>query len=355
VTLVPSRATVRLPVDCNNRCVFCAQEGLKASHASVGEQLADARARADEVTLVGGEPTLDAQLVEHVAGARALGFVRVGVQTNARELAAAGLLPRLAAAGLTDVHLSIHGPDAAVHDYHTGAQGSFEQALGAMGAARAAGLAVVVATVLTRSSFRSLAPMPMLLAARGATGWLVVVPAVAGRARAGFDRVVPRLGMALPFALSALDAGEALGMEVHVAGAPRCLLGPFARWALAELPRTFAPVCEGCPARSACPGLEEAYLERFGGDELEAARARMDAARPKVAETTAVARMFVGAGELALGPAVEPRRPAKVSLPIAGKARPANGEATATSPKKSGEALRAILPSLFEGDDGGKS
>ena len=33
--------------------------------------------------------------------------------------------------------------------------------------------------------------------------WLLEWPRVAGRAAAGFDRVVPRLGMAMPFALHA--------------------------------------------------------------------------------------------------------------------------------------------------------
>jgi hypothetical protein len=308
------------------------------------------------VTIVGGEPTLDPRLVERVAAARGMGFTRVGVQTNGRRLAEPGLAAELARAGLTDVHLSIHGADSAVHDYHTGVPGSFAEALGALTAARSNGLTVVVATVLTRSSFRSLAALPKLLSQRGVAAWLVSVPVSAGRLSAALDRLMPRLGLALPFALSALAAGEALGLDVWIAGAPRCLLGAYARWALHDTQRAYGEACEGCPVRATCPGLDPAYLERFGGDELGPARARLETGAAQAAgHDSPYAAMFVGAGEL--GPRAtrtptpnsDKGQKGKVSLPMAGKVRPAVAEATAGSPRRSGEALREIFPELFEG------
>ena len=271
-----SRATRSGPCSrCNNGCVFCAQAGVTGG-APLGEQLEAARREGDEVTLVGGEPTLDPRLAEHVAGARRMGFVRVGLQTNGRRLGEPGYVAELARAGLTDVHLSIHGAESAAHDYHTGVAGSFDAALTGLAAVRASGLTAVVNTVLTRSSFRSLAGMPRVLSSRGVAGWRVSIPRSAGRLSADFDRLMPRLGLAVPFALSALAAGEKLALEVGIAGAPRCLLGEYTRWALDDLPhvsraphtaqgptapRAFAEACEGCPARAHCPGLDTAYLE----------------------------------------------------------------------------------------------
>jgi hypothetical protein len=351
---VRARATVRLPVHCDNRCVFCGQEGLDPVARPVAEQLEAARARTDEVTFVGGEPTLDPGLPQAIEAARALGFVRIGIQTHGRGLSEPALVSALAGRGLTDVHLSIHGGDARVHDYHTGIDGSFSLAVAALAAARGTGLTVVVATVLTRSNFRCLAPMPSLLASRGASGWLVAVPAVAGRARDSFDRVVPRLGLALPFALNALDAAEALGLEVRIAGAPRCLLGSYSRWRMVEPPRAFAAACDGCAARSTCTGLDQGYLARFEGDEVASARARMGDDSTDPPRDTMVARMFVGSGELAVD-ATGPRpRSRRVALPLAEKARPARAEATAASPRRSGEALRDLFPGLFEDGPGAK-
>lgn len=342
------RATARVSLECNNRCVFCGQAGVEGS-TPLADQLATARARGDdEVTIVGGEPMLDPRLAERVALARSLGFRRVGLQTNGRRLGETGVAAALAKAGLTDVHLSIHGAEDAVHDYHTGVAGSLVEALAGLAAARANGLMVVVTTVLTRSNFRSLASIPTLLASRGVAAWLVAMPQCGGRLSAAFDRIMPRLGLAIPFALSALEAAEARGMSPWIAGAPRCLLGPFWGWVLPVTPRAFAPDCEGCAARQECPGLDAAYLERFGGDELGATRVARQARA--AARDDRIARMFVGPGEVASAPALPTGHaaPRRVALPMLGKVRPGVAEANRASERRSGDALREILPALFD-------
>jgi hypothetical protein len=163
-----------------------------------------------------------------------------------------------------------------------------------------------------------------------------------------FDRIMPRLGLALPFALSALEEGEVLGIDVWIAGAPRCLLGPLARWVLLDGARAFAPDCGGCPARTGCPGLDGAYLERFGGDEVSPARLRAARRTEGGPRDARLARMFVGPGEVAAAAPRDPSPKQKVMLPMAGKVRPAVAETNAASPRRSGDALREILPGLFE-------
>jgi hypothetical protein len=350
-----ARATVRLLLACDNACIFCAQAGLvdgpsTAHPGEIDEALAAARAASDAVTFVGGEPTLDPRLSEYVARARALGFCRIGVQTNGRHLGDGDVASRLAAAGLTDVHLSIHGADAAVHDYHSGVLGSFAAALGSFSAARAAGLRVVVTTVLTRSNFRALAAVPRLLASRGASAWHLSVPHVAGRARPAFDRVVPRLGLALPFALHALEAADALALPAWLSGAPSCLLGPWAARTLVEAPRAHGEPCARCDARSVCAGVDPAYLERFGGDEL--VPRSLPVPEPVSEGRRELAAMFVGVGEVFCdGTPSGVAELKKVSLPLLGKVKPAHGEVPSSAPRKSGESLKEILPGLFEETD----
>ena len=335
---------------CDNACVFCAQQGLepaKNDDPQVARLLEGARAAgADGVTFVGGEPGIDGRLDALVTRARALGFTRVGVQTNGWALAEPGRVDALARAGLTDVHLSVHGAEARVHDWHVGRAGAFEAAMRTMSAARAASLDVVVATVLTRSSFRALAPLPRMLASRGAAGWCIEVARWRGRAATASDRVVPRLALALPFALHAIDAAEAVGLPAFLRGAPSCLLGPWASRALDGDTRAYGAACQGCPSRSACPGVDEEYLARFGEGELAACAPVAPDDRHAAARA-----MFVGVGEMAPpGPtsatAPSPER-ARVALPMLGRPSPARGEVNASSPRQTGEALRAILPGLF--------
>jgi hypothetical protein len=308
------RNSVRVGLACNNRCIFCSQEGLKDSPQADAE---------GEVTLVGGEP-----LLHELRSAK-------GVQTNGSKLAERAA--ELVGLGIRDVHVSIHGAEAAIHDYHTGREGSFQELMAGIAAARAEGMMVVAATVLTRSNFRGLDALARLVHSKGIVAWSMVVPHVAGRAEKSFDRVVPRLAMALPFALHAAALAQRLGLPVFLDGAPLCLLGPFAPLSLPPLARAYAEVCGSCPARESCPGVDGRYLSRFEGDELSAREAVTLSTHP-------LQELFVGAGELAAAAPVEKR----LHLPVAGKVTPAAAEVSASAPKKTGEALREIFPALFE-------
>jgi hypothetical protein len=341
------RAVVSSGRACDGACVFCAQDGLERdvrADASVVAALEDARAGgAAEVTFVGGEPGGALQLGEWVSLARALGFARVGVQTNGWELAAPGRVEALAGAGLTDVHLSVHGAEARVHDWHAGRAGAFDAAMRTLAAAQAAGLDVAVTTVVTRSSFRVLAPIPRLLASRGAGAWCAQIARWRGRAATHADSLVPRLALAVPFVLHALGAADALGLPAFVRGAPSCLLGPYASRAIEEdEARAFGEVCAACAARVACAGADGEYLARFGEEELSPRAAAAPDGRHG-----ALRAMFVGVGE-ATPPLGRAADRARVSLPLMGRPLPAHREVAAGAPKKSGDALREILPDLFE-------
>src|SRR5262249_28375436 len=151
----------------------------------------------------------------------------------------------------------------------------------------------------------------------------------------------PRLGLALPFALHALDRAGSLGLPAWIAGAPTCALGPYAARRLPDAPRAFAESCASCQAREDCAGVDPAYLARLGGAECPAA-----SAPPGAPARGPLARLFGGPGDLAPAPARTPN-PARVALPLLGKAQPANHEAPASAERRSGEALREILPGLF--------
>lgn len=299
---MPSRAVHRLTLDCNNACLFCAQEGLplRALEDDLGSALSALRQRSDELTFIGGEPTLLEHLPAAVRAARLAGFAKIGLQTNGRILASSGLCQELADAGLTDVHFSLHGAQPSVHDYHVGVPGAFRDLLVGLSAARAAHLVIVVNTVLTRSNHRVLGELPPLLRRLRVAGWAVTVPRVAGRSLAAFDRLVPRLALALPFALQALELAKREGLATWIRGAPACLLGPYASHALSERPRAFGPACRVCPARPSCAGVDPAYLARFGGDELRATSAAA------TSDPSHLARMFVELDELGPGLAAPP-------------------------------------------------
>lgn len=316
-----SRCTVRLSLACNNHCRFCAQEGL----ASLGapdprEALRAGRQTTDEVTLTGGEPTLVDGVEDIIAYAREIGFSRVGLQTNAHDLKATRL-EQLLGAGLTDLHLSIHGATACVHDYHVGVVGAFESIVQTMQAAARMRVPVVVTTVLTRSNARVLSGVPRLLQQQRVMGWMIRIARVAGRAAARFDATVPRLAMAIPSALHAMHLARRLRLPVFLDGAPLCLLGPYATRAITgDGLRAYPNTCSSCQARVQCPGFDPKYLDRFRGDEAAVAGAPDLASLAARPGPEAILRMFVGIGELSLTPETKHQtttyREARHALPV---------------------------------------
>ena len=344
-----SRATVALTWACSNRCVFCAQAGAKIrARPDWSARLHDARGGSDEVTFVGGEPTLSEDLEVAVASAADLGFSAIGLQTNASELD----LERLKAlrdAGLTDLHLSIHGATPDAHDYHVGVPGRLIQCAEVLTTAASLGLTMVATTVVTRSNARVLAELPHWLHRHGIAAWVCRWPVVAGRVGEAFDRTVPRLGLALPYVLHALDRSRKLGLPAAITGAPLCTLGKYAQHHLPDPPRTHPAACTDCDAAPVCPGIDAAYVDRFTDEELRP--------RPSVAPASAIppalARMFVD-----IGPRTEPQvvhhdapADARRHLQVLGRPAPATAEVRKRSDLRPTEDAQGLFPDLYD-DDG---
>ncbi len=159
--------------------------------------------------------------------------------------------------------------------FRTDRRSSFSAALKALDGARSLGMQRIVWTRLTRSNARVLSELPSLLKAQRVALWVIEVPPSSLPGPGGLEetwtRVVPRFGLALPSALAAMERARALGVDARILGAPRCVLGRFAERALPSPARAYAPVCDGCPSHRGCPGLDDAYLERFGARELRQA------------------------------------------------------------------------------------
>jgi MoaA/NifB/PqqE/SkfB family radical SAM enzyme len=171
-------------------------------------------------------------------------------------------LGRAAASGVAHAALVVAGATDAAHDWVRVAPGELARIREAIAAAREHRIRILAITPLHRSAYRSLADIAAWLVAQRVDAWAVSALAH------GATRDLPRLALALPFALHAIDRARRRGIEAHIARAPLCLLGPLAEHALDSEPQTYGAPCERCPSRPRCPGISAAYLERFGDREL---------------------------------------------------------------------------------------
>jgi cyclic pyranopterin phosphate synthase len=130
------RLHVCVGYSCNNNCIFCMESDrdtrflrLKAQTPEDVRRMMTLDPDAREVMFTSGEPTLHPQLPEYIRMARDIGFPTVGLITNGRRLAYKPYARELLEAGLNHLLVSVHGPNARVHDMLTRSKGSFAQAL----------------------------------------------------------------------------------------------------------------------------------------------------------------------------------------------------------------------------------
>lgn len=301
----PRRLELHLSYACGQRCAFCSESRRMARWRKAplwGEEVADVllsrrRAGFEHVTFTGGEPTAHPLLPAALAAARRLGY-KTYLTTNggrfAEEAYARKVLPLV-----DELCLSVHGPDAGVHDDSTGTPGSFDRAMKALDHVERHGTGTFLLsnTVATRRNWDALEATLALLRSRPKFGHcLVSNVAPEGRAaRAYRDLAVPLKAwrervpaLARPFAgtgtalrffglpLCALGGREELSNDLHFS--PRVTVERRAvdgRPGLAGIAsrdagrgRRKAAACRSCADGGACAGVFERYLSEFGAGEL---------------------------------------------------------------------------------------
>ena len=288
---------VILGYDCNLACTYCTITPQMRARELSTERVASAmkRARASgyrDVSFTGGEPTIRRDLLSLVRYARTLGFDDVKVQSNGLLFAERDNAARLADAGATTFHVSIHTHDEAAYDAMVRRPGSWRLMRDGLAGLVALGLAPTADVILEASTAPRLCDALRWLddlGVRAADLWFV---SLTDGNRDNLESM-PRMTDVMPEVHAAFDLAAELGLRLRSLHLPRCLLGRHADRAfdpaadrvmvvtpddVFELsgskltPQVHVPACDGCPDRDRCRGLRPDYLERYGDAEVAAAR-----------------------------------------------------------------------------------
>lgn len=234
---------VELTAHCNQRCAYCYNAFRDDGGASLGAPSADVliarlakildACQLDHVTLTGGEPLMYPGLFA-VLGMLAARGVAVQMISNGGMIDDP-LAARLAESGVTQLQVTLDGPDAATHDAHTGGA-HFERALRGIRALLRHGVGVTGCVVITRKNAAQTGAVLELFRGLGVTRVSLSRFSPAGYAAAhaaallcSRDDLTTALEQALPFA-------REHGMELHMTmPAPPCAV---------EVER-FAPIAFG--------------------------------------------------------------------------------------------------------------
>jgi MoaA/NifB/PqqE/SkfB family radical SAM enzyme len=294
---------VSLSWACNARCRFCSQDparrprpGLSARDAAA-HVLKAWRDGYRRLGVSGGEPTADPGLERLVAVGRKVGFRSVRLQSNGLRLADAAYARRLVELGLSTVRLSVHGvPDT--HDALVGVPGAASRQRRAAENLRELGCRLGVNMVLTRPALPGLeAAVSDWLHGAGITSFTFIYPRFEGAMAGELDSLAPRFSEAAVALERVFRLFEAEGLEAPLLlhftpclmpGLESRMLGwhrfdarvvePDGRTsdldeAIAAA-KGFPAACAACAYRARCPGVDRAYLARFGDAEFRPLAAR---------------------------------------------------------------------------------
>jgi radical SAM protein len=133
-----------------------------------------------KVVLTGGDPLKRGDLFELICHGRALGL-GVAVAPSGTPLLTAPVVDRLARAGVEAISLSVDGATAAAHDAVRGVPGCFERTRAAAAAARQAGIAFQVNTLVAGETAADLPAVHRLVTEMGAARWSLFFLIAVGR------------------------------------------------------------------------------------------------------------------------------------------------------------------------------
>jgi len=289
------RADIKLGYTCNNRCRFCVQgrkrEVLKdLTTEEIKSILRKARKTANGVVFTGGEPSIRKDFFEILSYAKKLGFERIQAQTNGRLFAYKDFAEQAVEAGMNEFGVSIHGHIPELHNWLTCSE-SFYQTIQGIKNVKELGIPVYTNTVITKSNYRHLPELALLLVNLGVNQFQLAFPHALGSAYENFDSIVPRMTLIMPYVKRALDIGIRNGVKVMTEAIPYCLMPGYKKF-IAEriIPSTeiyelgskidfdklrpnFAKSkghnCKKCRYYNICEGTWKEYPEKFGFSEFK--------------------------------------------------------------------------------------
>ena len=132
------------------------------------------------VVLTGGDPLKRHDLMELIAHGRSVGL-EMALTPSATPLATKEAFARVREAGIQRLGISLDGPNAQVHDYFRGWEGSFQRTREMLLAARELGMAVQVNTSVCRRNVDLLDEMAEFLTPFGIAMWALFFLVPVGR------------------------------------------------------------------------------------------------------------------------------------------------------------------------------
>lgn len=289
---------ILLNYSCNARCFFCSQEfssrGVKSDKKKIlndikrGYELGYRR-----LGLSGGEPLIRPDIVEIISYGKKMGFEHIKLQTNGIMLSDRNLVKKLAKAGVSIVRISIHGPNANIHDFLVHAKGAFDRILMGIGFLQDEKIKVGINLVVNKLNYRLIPQFYKFFVKKGISDFIFIYPLHIGAMKINRRVLSVPISKVAPFIYDVFGLAKKIGFEAYTLflNFPPCAIPDLSNNIIAldrlntivldpgggkhdlDEYRDFLKVkklsCQKCFYFDKCPGIDAGYEEIWGFDEFK--------------------------------------------------------------------------------------
>jgi len=289
---------------CNSRCRFCycppkASPAPEPDFKTIARALAEGRSRgAWLAVIIGGEPTLRADIGRMAALAAGLGYPCVKLCTNGLKLADRAYARSLTESGFNMIDISLHGARPGVHDALVGAKGAFGKVMRAMENVKALGVELGTNQVVNRLNYKTFPEFfRFALGGLGINYFNIIYSNYRGAMALNASALKIKMSSAAPYIARGLDAYKTLSVPALariLVNFPPCVMPEFrhlvADWQtepgqtdetlmlpdgsrvrmhrMKDAQKIRPASCRPCVFSGRCRGVERAYLKIFGPGEF---------------------------------------------------------------------------------------
>jgi len=282
----PKLGTILISYRCDNNCIFCAPAPKRSKGGILENKVVldwINRYTQKELFLVSlsgaGDPLYNKNIFRYIEMLRDKGIVPY-VYTNG-QLITKSISKKLLQAGLSDILLSIHGPNNKIHDYHTSNEGSFFKAINSMQLLLDSGFYIQTNTVITRWNIDLLEEMIDLMMVRYHIHEMAFsYPEIRGNVHNCTEMIINYQAVRCPLEKAIMETIK-FDKKLILDNLPLCLLGNRDYLTMPDVDiyykddfydtvikpskngRRYLDKCENCPEINKCIGIDINYPYDF--------------------------------------------------------------------------------------------
>ena len=292
---------------CNNNCVVCSVRTKQQFYPDrdYNEIVKDLEQGINNgfnwVEFTGGEPTIRKDIIQLVSKAKSLGYQKIAFSTNGRLFSYQKFCDQIIQAGLNKITFSLLGPERKIHEAITRTPGSFEEIIkGIKNVQRHHDIHLNISSVISRFNYKNLKKFGKFIQSLGIKQWYLLDLIPDGNAQIFYDSLVvrlPELSRELNTLVDIVNGFKEFGFfdfplclfSLELRNKKNiCLVNAKMRLETSQqvgynpkrieisnegvyqdVYRENIDTCKKCRYYKECGGIWRAYLERYGGIEIQ--------------------------------------------------------------------------------------